>query len=58
LHKNYEKKRIKLEHITLITKFLEEQIKATTIASLSCEPNKKQAHVTPNAISSFYSSTN
>jgi hypothetical protein len=37
----------------LISKFLEEQI-----ASLSCEPNKKQTHVTPNANSSFFSSTN
>jgi hypothetical protein len=53
---NHEKTRI--ERTTLISKFLEEQIKATTIASLSCEPNKKQAHVTPNAISSFFSSTN
>jgi hypothetical protein len=42
----------------LITKFLEEKIKAAAIASLSREPNKKQAHVTPNAIYSFFSSTN
>jgi hypothetical protein len=53
LHNNYEKTQIELEHTTLITKFLEEQIKAIAIVSLSREPNKKQTHVTPNAISSF-----
>jgi hypothetical protein len=58
LHNNHEKTRTKLEHNTLIRKFLEEQIKVATIASLSREPNKKQANVTPNAISSFFSSTN
>jgi hypothetical protein len=58
LPNDHKKIRIELEHITLITKFLEEQIKATTIASLSCDPNKKQAHVTPNVISSFFCSTN
>jgi len=58
LANNHEKTRIELEHTTLITKFLEEQIKASVIASLSSEPNKKQAHVTPNVISSFFSSTN
>jgi hypothetical protein len=58
LHNNHEKTQTELEHTTLIIKFLEEQIKATTIASLSCEPNKKQVHVTPNAIYSFLSSTN
>jgi hypothetical protein len=51
-------KHVELEHNTLIKKFHKKQFDVVTIISLSCEPTKKQAHVTPSAIFGFFSFTN
>jgi len=52
------KKHVELEHNTLIKKFCQKNSDVAATTSLSCEPAKKRAHVIPNAISSFFSSTN
>jgi hypothetical protein len=52
------KKHVKLEHNTLIKKFCQKQFDVVATISLSYEPTKKWAHVTPSAIFSFISFTN
>jgi len=51
------KKHVKLEHNTLIKKFHKKKFDVATIISLSCEPTKKEAHVIPSGISSFFLQT-
>ncbi len=51
------KNHVELEHNTLIKKFHQKQFDVATI-SLFCELPNMQVHVTPNAISSFFSFTN
>jgi hypothetical protein len=52
------KKHVELEHNTLIKKFCQEQFDVAAIISLSHELTKKQVHLTPSAISGFFSFTN
>jgi hypothetical protein len=47
-------KHVELEHNTLIKKFRKKQFDVAIIISLSREPAKKRAHVTPSAISGFF----
>jgi hypothetical protein len=52
------KKHVKLEHNTLILKIRQKQFDVVVTISLSCEPTKKWAHVTPSAIFNSFSFTN
>jgi hypothetical protein len=48
------KKHVELETNTLIKKFCKKQFDVVATISFSCEPAKRQVHVTPSAISSFF----